>query len=101
MKKAKTLGQELIAALEDTLEFANGKAKRGRMALVVGKQVIDVRGIREMLGMTRDQFARAFRFNARTVQNWEQGTRTPTDHTLAYLQIIAANPKSVYHILHP
>lgn len=97
----RSMGQDIIDALEETLAFVEGRTTRGRMTLMVGGQAIDIRGIRKELGMTRAQFAVAFRFNPRTVQNWEQGTRQPTDHTLAYLQLIAANPKAVYQTLHP
>ncbi len=63
-------------------------------------QAVNIREIRDRLGMTRDEFAAAFHFKAKTVQNWEQGIRRPTDHTLAYLQLIAADPKGVYDTLH-
>jgi DNA-binding transcriptional regulator YiaG len=95
------LGQEILDGLHETLNFVKGHPTKGRASLMAGGQEIDIRDIREQLGMTRDEFARAFHFKKKTVQNWEQGIRQPTEHTLAYLRLIAADPKGVYERLHP
>jgi len=94
------LGKGIIEGLRETLDFVKGNPTEGRVTLMIDGQAINIREIRERLGMTRDEFALAFHFKAKTVQNWEQGTRQPTDHTLAYLRLIAANPKGVYKQLH-
>lgn len=104
MKKQKEknlLGQEILEALEETRQFIKGRATEGRLTLMVDGQPINLRDIRSKLGMTREEFASAFAFKTKTVQNWEQGVRQPTDHTLAYLKVIAANPVDVYRTLHP
>jgi DNA-binding transcriptional regulator YiaG len=67
--KISKIGQDIIDALQETLAFVEGKATGGRTTLMVDGQAIDIRSIREQLGMTREQFALAFRFNTRTVQN--------------------------------
>lgn len=100
-KEMGKLGQEILEALEETRQFIKGRATGGRVTLMVDGQPINLREIRSKLGMTREEFARAFAFKTKTVQNWEQGVRQPTDHTLAYLKLIAANPVSVYQTLHP
>lgn len=99
-KEMSKFGQDILDALHETLDFVKGKKTNGRITIMSGGKAIDIRGIRNELGMTREEFAKAFYFNPRTVQNWEQGQRRANDHTLAYLQVIAANPKGVYHTLH-
>lgn len=56
---------------------------------------IDVRALRARLGLSREQFAKRFRFPARTVQEWEQGRRKPDQSARAYLTVIARNPQAV------
>jgi putative transcriptional regulator len=95
------LGREILEGLHETLAFAKGRPTKGRASLMVNGQEIDIRKLREQLGMTRDEFAQAFYFTKKTVQNWEQGIRQPKEHSLAYLRLIAADPKGVYQRLHP
>ncbi len=99
-KEMSRFGQEISDALYETLDFVKGKKPAGRITMMAGKQAVYIRHIRKELCMTREEFAKAFYFNPRTVQNWEQGQRRASDHTMAYLQLIAANPKEVYNTLH-
>lgn len=105
MAKRKTvqlsaLAKDIRSGLQETIRLVQGKPTRGRVSLVSRGQAIDIREIRTKLGMTRNEFAVAFFFKRKTVQNWEQGIRRPTEHTLAYLQLIAADPQGVYKQLH-
>ena len=61
---------------------------------------IDVRSIREQLGMNRDEFAKAFHFSKYSVRNWEIGKRTPNGATLAFLKVIQTDPLDAYRKLH-
>jgi putative transcriptional regulator len=61
---------------------------------------IDVKRIRDTLGMNRDQFALAFHFSKYSVRNWELGKRNPSGATHTLLQLIAADPLDAYHKLH-
>ena len=56
---------------------------------------VDVRALRNRLGLSREQFAQRFRFPARTVREWEQGRRRPDQSARAYLTVIDRNPKAV------
>ena len=65
------------------------------------KQIlIDVKTIRNTLGMNRDQFELAFNFSKYSIRNWELGKRTPSGATHTLLQLIAADPLDAYHKLH-
>lgn len=60
---------------------------------------IDVRAIRERLGLTQTKFAARFAFSINTLRHWEQGKRQPEGPTRAYLQVIARTPKAVERAL--
>lgn len=64
------------------------------------QESIDVKRIRDTLGMNRDQFALAFHFSKYSVRNWELGKRNPSGATHTLLQLIAADPLDAYHKLH-
>ena len=60
---------------------------------------VDVRRIREQLGLTRDEFSRRYGFNTRTVEGWEQGRRTPTGPARTLLTVLAHEPEAVERAL--
>ena len=52
----------------------------------------DVRHVRETLGVSQLSFARLIGVSVNTVQNWEQGRRTPTSPARVLLYIAEHNP---------
>jgi putative transcriptional regulator len=77
MSKTRNVADELVAAMGEALAIARGEAVPAATHIVETVPEIDVRALRRRLGLSRDQFARRFRFPARTVQEWEQGRRRP------------------------
>ena len=63
--------------------------------------VVDVRALRELLGMTQAGFARRFGFGLAEVRSWERGATTPGGDALALLNLIERNPQVVLMALHP
>jgi DNA-binding transcriptional regulator YiaG len=61
---------------------------------------IDVRELRERLGLSQAEFARRFLLSVRTVQQWEQETREPSDAARVLLYAISRNNKAVEKALH-
>ena len=61
---------------------------------------IDVKAIRNSLGMERDEFAQAFNLSKYSVRNWELGKRSPSGSALTLLQIIQSDPLAAYKKLH-
>ena len=49
---------------------------------------VDVRAIRRAAGMTQAQFAAAYEFSVRTIQEWERGAKRPTGPALVLLNVI-------------
>ena len=60
----------------------------------------DVRAVRAGLGASQSEFALMIGVSVATLQNWEQGRRTPDGPALALLRVAARNPKAVAEALH-
>jgi len=56
---------------------------------------IDVRAIRRAAGMTQAQFAAAYEFSLRTVQEWERGAKKPSGPARTLLRAIRADPEGL------
>ena len=61
---------------------------------------IYVKNIRESLHMSQHDFAAKFCLNLKSIQNWEQKRKKPSEATLVLLKVIASNPKAVLNALH-
>jgi len=89
-------GEAVVAV--PTVEPGNGLTRDLRAAGVaaarVGVALVDIRALRQRLGMTQEEFALRYNFKLRALQNWEQG-RLPDALVQSYLRAIARNPKEV------
>jgi putative transcriptional regulator len=56
---------------------------------------IDVRAIRRAAGMTQAEFAAAFKFSLRTVQEWERGAKKPSGPARTLLRAIKSDPEGL------
>jgi len=59
----------------------------------------DVRALRKRLGLSQSQFARRYLLSVRTVQQWEQEQREPSEPARVLLFAIARNPRTVARVL--
>ncbi len=60
---------------------------------------IDVRRLRELQGLTQEEFAAAFGLDLSTLRNWEQGRSEPDRASRSLLRTIAANPGAIREAL--
>jgi putative transcriptional regulator len=60
---------------------------------------VDVRAIRRKAGMTQMQFAAAYDFSVRTVQEWERGAKRPSGPARTLLRAIKADPEGLRRAL--
>jgi putative transcriptional regulator len=56
---------------------------------------VDIKQIREELGLSQSEFARRYGLNLRSLQEWEQGRRQPESAVRAYLIVIRQDPSAV------
>jgi putative transcriptional regulator len=60
---------------------------------------IDVRAIRRAAGMTQVEFATAYEFSVRTVQEWERGAKRPSGPARTLLRAIKGDPEGLRRAL--
>lgn len=60
----------------------------------------DVRALRERLGVSQAEFARRYLLSVRTVQQWEQDVREPSEPARVLLFAIARDPGALERVLH-
>lgn len=87
---------ELIASVKEAGAIARGKKKPSR---VFTYSAPNIKAIRKNMGLSQSQFAELIGVNIRTLQNWEQGRRTPHGPALALLKVAKSEPESVYKAL--
>jgi putative transcriptional regulator len=62
-------------------------------------RVVNVKKLRERLGLTQEAFAATYRIPIGTLRDWEQRRKLPDAPARAYLTVIARNPEAVAGLL--
>ncbi len=92
--------KELLEELKQSLREANlikrGQLKPGRVFHVNPQSTI-VR-VRGKLGLSQAKFAAILGISPDTLQNWEQGRRTPTGPAKVLLRIAAKHPEVLLEV---
>lgn len=84
---------ELMASLDEAAEIVAGVREPSRAWHPPAS--VDVRAIREGLGLSQAAFARRFGFSPGAVREWEQGRRQPEAAARVLLLVIARSPETV------
>jgi putative transcriptional regulator len=88
----KTQFEQMMDGLNDVEAFLAGE--REGFNAHVPKQV-DVKAIRNRLGMTQARFSNTFGFSLDAIKHWEGGRRTPEAPARTLLTVIDKNPAAV------
>ena len=90
-------GRRLIRSVKQAIAWANGEDVPVRVTMVTVQRapVVDVRSVRQKLGLSQSQFAARFGFTPATVRNWEQGRTQPDGPARVLLAVIAHHPEAV------
>ena len=59
------------------------------------------RHVHWVVGLSQEEFAKAFGIPIGTLRDWEQGRSDPDQAALSYLKVIERNPKAVRKALEP
>ena len=94
----KTQFEQLMNGLNDVEAFLAGE-QEGFKAHV--PQDVDVKAIRNRLGMTQAKFSDTFGFSLDAIKHWEGGRRTPEAPARTLLTVIDKNPAAVLTALNP
>lgn len=84
---------KVVAGLRDAI------ASAARVTRYDVPQSIDVKKLREKLGMSQPEFALKFGFSLGTLRQWEQGRRSPEGPARILLTVISHSPKTVKNAL--
>jgi len=87
-KRERDIGQEILDGL---CEIKSGK--HGRVI-----NIPDVAEIREKTGLSQARFAQLLGVSVRTLQDWEQGRRSPSGAARTLLMIAARNPHAILEV---
>ena len=90
-------GNKLIKSANHALAYARGEISDGFNVNV--PEEIDVKSIRNGLGLTQPEFSLRFGFDVRAVQDWEQKRRQPDRAARILLTVIAHEPEAVKRAL--
>ena len=89
---------DIEAGLRDALRHAQGVD--GGETHRIEVPAVDVKAVRNRLGMSQAVFADAFGVTVATLRNWEQGRRIPRGPARILLNIIEQEPDAVQRVLH-
>lgn len=90
-KPKRDLGEELLQAIRDV--------KAGRHGARYEVEANDVVAARLRTGLSQTQFADALQISPRTLQQWEQGRRTPSGAAETLLKIVALHPEVLREVI--
>ena len=90
-------GNKLIKSANQALAYARGEISDGFTVNV--PEEIDVKSLRNGLGLTQLEFSLRFGFDVRAVQDWEQKRRQPDRAARILLTVIAHEPEAVKRAL--
>jgi len=91
------LFNDLLKSVKQAGKIHRGQAKPSRR---FDYDQIDVKAIRERMGLSQSHFALTIGVSVRTLQNWEQGHRHPQGPALALLTIFKNDPEHAMKALH-
>jgi putative transcriptional regulator len=83
MDSARDIGSEVLEGIRALKQGKTGRVSRIR----------SVAQIRESIGLSQQHFARLLGVSIRTLQEWEQGRRSPSGAARTLLLLAGQNPK--------
>jgi putative transcriptional regulator len=88
-----------VPTVESPHAFAEDLWRFGFGMSVVTPVTVDVRKLRERLGLTQEQFSLRFGLEQDAVRNWEYGRREPDAAAKSYTTVIERDPEAVQEAL--
>lgn len=88
-ENTRNIGQEILEGLQEI--------KRGEHGRII--QIPDVSEIRAKVGLSQTAFAELLGVSVRTLQDWEQGRRSPSGAARTLLMVVSKNPQAVLDVV--
>ncbi|MBI1938285.1 MAG: helix-turn-helix domain-containing protein [Ignavibacteriales bacterium] len=89
--------KSISKGLKEAIEYSKGDTKEARE---FKPQHIDVKKLREKIGMSQPKFAASFGISLGTLRHWERGDRYPQGPALILLNLLSKDPNTVLEILY-
>ena len=89
---------ELLASVREGGAILRGEQAPSRRFEVSAP---DVKQIREQYELSQSEFAALLGVSIKTLQNWEQGRRTPHGTARVLLQVAARHPDAIWDVVSP
>lgn len=89
------------AALADPDAQPIPRGSEDELARLGLHHLVNVKKLRERMGLTQEAFAARYRIPVGTLRDWEQRRKNPDAPARAYLTVIARNPEAVAQLLRP
>ena len=93
----KKMFNEMLESVKEMDKILKGKKRPSRRFLFKEPKV---RSIRKQTGLSQADFAQLIGVNKRTLENWEQGRRSPTGPARVLLKIVETDPEGTLRALH-
>lgn len=88
---------KLMESIQEAGEIKAGRRKPSRIHKF---DPVDIKLVRKKLRVSQTEFAMILGVSPRTLQNWEQGRRSPDGPAKALLTVASRNPKAVLEALY-
>ena len=89
--------QKLVKSVNQMGSIIRGEKVPHRRTVL---STVDVKGLREKLGLTQKEFSGMIGVSIKTLQNWEHGRREPEGPAKALLRVVEKEPQAVLSALH-
>src|SRR5437660_12775839 len=93
--KSTTTGRSVIRSLKEIRAWQEGKGTLRVLAVPDPIPAVRIKAIRKKVAKSVRVFSEQFGLRAKTVQQWEQGTRRPHAAGCLHLELIDFNPERV------
>ena len=88
--------ESIMRGMNEAVDFLEGKDNG---AVVTEIEPLDVKAIREKLGMTQEKFSLALGVGLGTIRHWERGDRKPRGPARVLLNLLKKEPEYILDML--
>ena len=92
------LFEELAESVREGGRILRGQVAPSRTFVV---QPSDIKRLRKTYSLSQGDFAALLGISKATLENWEQGRRTPEGAARVLLQVVAKHPDAVWDVVQP
>ena len=89
--------KSISKGLKEAIGYSKGNTKEARE---FRPRHIDVKKLRERIGMSQPKFAASFGISLGTLRHWERGDRYPQGAALVLLNLLSKDPNTVLEVLY-